>query len=262
MKRPSRQTTLPDGLTPVRPVRLYAQVVDQVLDMLSGGTLVPGDRLPPERELAARFEVSRASLRQALTAIEVSGYIEIRPGSGAYVVATPEPKQPGSSAGSLAEIATSAAPLEILEARALVEPGVARLAADRRTEADLFVMRDLIDEMSAAIDVGTDGWEADWGFHAALGAATKNASIEAFAAAFQQQMEQPVWSLMRARNLEHGGHARGYIHDHERILRAIENGDGALAERVMTAHIEHVIHDLDEEDLELESDGVSGEIPG
>ena len=258
MKRPTRQTTLPDGeITPVKPVRLYAQVVDQVLDLLSGGTLVPGDRLPSERELAARFEVSRASLRQALTAIEVSGYLEIRPGSGAYVVATPEPSQPGSTPGPLVELATSAAPLEILEARALVEPGVARLAADRRTEADLVAMHDLIERLEAAIEEGTDGWEADWGFHAALAAATKNASIESFVAAFQQQMEQPVWSLMRSRNLEHGGRARGYIRDHERILQAIKDGDGELAERLMAAHIEHVSDDLDSEEFELESDGVS-----
>lgn len=258
MKRITDQTTLPDaGIIPVKPVRLYAQVVDQVLDLLRGGSLVPGDRLPSERELAARFEISRASLRQALTAIEVSGYIEIRPGSGTYVVATPEPRQPGLSVGPLDEVAASAAPLEILEARALVEPGVAQLAAERRTDSDLTVMRELVDRMADAIDAGIDGWDADWGFHAALGAATKNASIEAFASAFQQQMEQPVWSLMRARNLEHGGRARGYVRDHEQIFQAIEDGDGELAARAMTAHIEHVIEDLDSEELKREGGGVS-----
>lgn len=234
-------------MTPVRPVRLYVQVVEQVMDLLSGGSLVLGDRLPSERELSSRFQVSRASLRQALTAIEVSGYIETRPGSGTYVTAIPESQVQGSTS-AFGTISNSVAPLEILEARALFEPGVARLAAIRRSEDDIAAMQALIDRMAADLKIGRDGWEADWGFHQAMGAATQNASVQALAKGFQEQMEQPVWSLMRARNLGRVGRAHAYNADHERVLQAIKHGDADLAQRMMAEHIDHVISDLDDEE--------------
>lgn len=254
MNRTSHQTTshqtteLTVGITPVRPVRLYAQVVEGLLDLLREGSLTPGTRLPPERELAARFEVSRASMRQALTAVEVLGFVQVRQGSGTYVVAAPGPRDPASDGVVQEVVSSDVSPLEILESRLLIEPGIARLAALRRTDDDVAAMGDLVAGMFSDIEAGRDAWISDWGFHTVLALATKNASLQLLTAEFQQQMSQPVWELLRARNLSRGEHSQRYMHDHGDILAAVRDQDADAAADLMSAHIDHVIQDLDEEE--------------
>jgi DNA-binding FadR family transcriptional regulator len=249
MNRFTHQTNQPlRVITPVRQVRLYDQVVNGLLDLLRDGSLQPGMRLPAERELAAMFAVSRASLRQALTAVEVSGYIQVRPGSGTYVLAIPESVPEEASGDPFGRPAvTEAAPLEILESRLLVEPGIARLAAQRRTQDDLSAMADLVVRMADDVRAGRNAWAADWGFHTRLGMATQNSSIQRLTAEFQEQMSHPVWELLRARNLGRGEHARKYSHDHDEILVAVRDRDPDEAERLMAEHIDHVMRDLDDE---------------
>lgn len=230
----------PVRLRPVQPVRLFTQVVDQVLALIEAGELTPGDRLPAERDLAERFQVSRASVRQALTALEVSGAVQVKAGSGVYVSQTIGQLQEAAAA-----MTEAAGPLEILESRSLFEPGVARLAAIRRTDADLDQMANLVDALREELALGREGWEADWGFHEALGRATRNPSVQRVCADLREQMQQPVWALMRARNLERSSRAQRYLKDHADILRAIKKGDADRSEALMLRHIGHVVSDLD-----------------
>jgi GntR family transcriptional regulator, transcriptional repressor for pyruvate dehydrogenase complex len=240
MPRQSGLTTLPaDRIEPVRPVRLYKQVVDQLLGLIESGELAPGDRLPAERALADQLQVSRASVRQALTALEISGAVQVKAGSGVYV------SEPSGVVDEVAATLTeSAGPLEILESRSLFEPGVAALAAARRNDDDLVAMHSLVQAMENELAQGRDGWDADWGFHEALGRATSNPSIERLIRDLRDQMGQQVWSLMRTRNLQRAVHAKRYLKDHAAILRAVERGDTGRSETLMAKHISNVLRDL------------------
>jgi len=76
------------GFRPIKTRKIYEEIVEQLKDMLSRGELRPGDRLPSEREMAESLGVSRASVREALTALEAIGILDIRPGEGTYVKQT------------------------------------------------------------------------------------------------------------------------------------------------------------------------------
>src|SRR5271163_1672584 len=99
----------------IEPRRLYLQIADQIRSMITLGEFPPGSRLPAERELAKQFGVSRPSLREALIALEVEGYVDVRPGSG-ILVTTPT--------GSAPDCSGDEGPLEILRVRSLIEGAI------------------------------------------------------------------------------------------------------------------------------------------
>src|SRR5581483_4288562 len=138
--------------------------------------------------------VSRSSMREALTALEVMGIIDSKPGSGNYVAqALPGPLVEVEYAGLIAEGGT----IEIMEARRLFEPGVAALAAERRTSADLAKLRACINDMAKLISGRVDYWEPDWGFHRALALATLNPMVAAVTDLLSQRMAGRLWQMMR-----------------------------------------------------------------
>ena len=132
-------------LQTVEPQRLYRQIAEQLRVLIRKGEFAPGSRLPAERDLARQLGVSRPSVREALIALEVEGWVEIRTGSGIYVQSTTQAKK----AKAHATIDTSAewGPLEVMSARILVESEVAALAgiffsnqfADRNFAAERFM---------------------------------------------------------------------------------------------------------------------------
>ena len=110
------------NLAPIKPRQRYEDVADRLAADIRAGRLAPGERLPSERDLARRLEVGRASVREAIAALQVAGMIETRPGSGSFVAA---------GAAERSRETHDSSPSDLLEARALLEPAVARLAAQR-----------------------------------------------------------------------------------------------------------------------------------
>src|SRR4051794_18894664 len=108
--------------TSFRPLQRYEQIAERLAADIRSGALVPGERLPSERELARTLEVSRASVREALASLQLQGVVETRKGAGTFVAARP----PGNG-----ELPHDASPSAVLEARLALEPAVARLAAAR-----------------------------------------------------------------------------------------------------------------------------------
>lgn len=245
MLRPTDQTTRPlDNLHPIRPVRLHVQVVRQILSLVEKGHLRSGDKIPAERELVELLRVSRASVRQGLSALEVLGVVEVRAGSGTFVTN-------GATVPSRAvmpddtEVWELDGPLEILESREIWEPAVARLAAERHSPEDITRMAALNAELESELHAGRLGWAADWGFHAALAAAANNRTVADMTTALGNQMNGPVWALMRARNLEYPQRALSYWRDHREILRAVESGSGEAAAAAMQNHLDRIASDLE-----------------
>src|SRR5512145_667952 len=134
-------------LTAVENRRLYRQIADQLAALIEGGEYAPGQRLPPERDLAKQLGVSRPSVREALIALEVEGFVEVRMGSGVYVT----DRRAGPSAGGHA---AEAGPFELIRARWVIESECAALAARNATKAQVKAIEEALDRMQAARDEG------------------------------------------------------------------------------------------------------------
>src|SRR5436190_28568 len=161
---------------PFRPLQRYEQIAERLTADIRSGLLAPGEKLPAERELARAMEVSRASVREALAALQLRGMVETRPGAGTFVTAD----APSRSAGG----AHDASPSALLEARAQLEPAIARLAA-RSARPDPAV-ENLLQAMEAATDPADPQARATWNasdrlFHRQLAAMTGNPVLLAFA---------------------------------------------------------------------------------
>src|SRR5512141_848960 len=109
--------------------RLYRQIADQIAALIEKGEYGAGERLPPERDLAKQLGVSRPSVREALIALEVEGYVEVRVGSGVYVLGAPPER--GSP------LAADSGPFELIRARWIIEAECAALAAKNATRAQM-----------------------------------------------------------------------------------------------------------------------------
>src|ERR671919_799840 len=160
------------GLRPVQRPRLYEQVVAQLQAWIDEKGLTVGDRLPPEREIAARLGVSRATVSQALVAMEVVGIVSVRHGDGVILV------EPVGSTKIVNALRRHAQQLpEIIEAREALEAKLAALAAERRTKSDLAAIDEALEVMEGDIAAGGRGVEGDELFHAAVTAAGHSALL-------------------------------------------------------------------------------------
>jgi GntR family transcriptional repressor for pyruvate dehydrogenase complex len=226
----------------VKVPRVYMVIVDQIRKLIENGVLTPGDKLPTERVLAEELGVSRSSMREALTALEVMGIIDSKPGSGNYVARAPVSELAAHEyAGLIAEGGTN----EIVELRSVFEPGIAELAAERRTREDLRAMNSCLTKMEKRIKAGEDSWEPDWGFHRAVAAACQNPMILAVCDLLTQRMSGLLWQVMRDRNLATDSERpTRYLQDHHGIHDAIRRHDAVGAGELMKTHLARIADDL------------------
>jgi GntR family transcriptional repressor for pyruvate dehydrogenase complex len=218
-----------DSLQPIHRSPLYEQVVQRLRDFIDVEDLKPGDRLMSERELAERLGVSRTSVRQALTVLRVQGLVEIRHGDGVYLV---EP--PGQVIPSLAlEVANSEVDHPMIwEVREGIEVQAARLAARRRTDADLGAMADALSAMAESVDSDGDGVIGDRHFHRAVAQAAHNDLL----AQLHDQLRELIDRTSEA-SLSRPGRPPVSLHEHQEIFEAIERGDEDAAVELMREHI-------------------------
>src|ERR1700676_3411853 len=115
--------------------RLYQQVAQQISDLIRSGELPGGERLPAERDLAKRLGVSRPTIREAMVALEIAGFVEVRTGSGVYVRAA-EASETNHSADPPARFDSGPGPFDLLAARLIIEPEIAGVAARKASQKD------------------------------------------------------------------------------------------------------------------------------
>ena len=223
------------GLAPLLEPQRYELIAERLAADVRAGRLAPGERLPSERELARRLAVGRASVREAIAALALRGVLETRPGSGSFVAADALDRLAGTD-----PTAHDAGPFDLLEARLLLEPGVAALAA-RRGRNDDEVER-LLDAMDAAAAEGDRaGWnEGDRRFHRRLAALTRNPVLAGLADEIAALMDQPLWQRLRDDSIAQPGRARVHAAEHRMIYEAIVDGDVAAASFYATQHLERV----------------------
>jgi GntR family transcriptional regulator, transcriptional repressor for pyruvate dehydrogenase complex len=217
-------------LVPIRSTRIYEEIVRQIKTMIAEGRLTSGDRLPPERELAEKFLVSRTSVREALRALESLGLVEIRQGEGTFIreISVDRLVEPLA----LVMVSQRQALAELFEARRLLEPAIAGLAAARATPDEIQDMERILEDQAREVVAGRTGFAQDAQFHAAIGRAAHNEAITRIAHAVMDLLTQS-----REESLNTPGRPSRSHDDHRRILQAIAERQPASAERAMRDHL-------------------------
>ena len=212
--------------------KLYQKVADAIVASIRDGTYLRGTRLPPERELAEEFQVSRATIREAMIALEIRGIAEARRGSGVYIVDAPVPDGGGND--------EDIGPFEVTEARRLFEGESAALAAALITDDELRKLEDLLRKMAANID-NSAGEQADRNFHIAIAEATGNSAIASvIETLWDMRFKSPMCMTMFDRAREAGVQPRH--DDHLVIFEALKAHDPKAARRAMHQHLDRVIN--------------------
>lgn len=229
----------------VQPTRLYEKIVDQIQDLFVEGKLRPGDKLPPERELAEMFGVSRTAVRDAVNSLREKGLVQVISGKGTFItdVTANGSDLVRDSLGLIVKTDQDTALAHLIQVRAIMEPGIVALAAEMATEQDIQRIGQAVAEMDAILaeselDVARFV-EADLKFHHALAAATQLRLIFV--------LLRPIVDLFREQLVMMGPIAgaqeRGQYH-HKRILEAVQQRDSAAAQQAMVAHLQQVRDDI------------------
>ncbi|QCI96671.1 FadR/GntR family transcriptional regulator [Agrobacterium larrymoorei] len=214
----------------IEPRRLYQQVADQIRELIEGGEFQPGTRLPAERELAQKLGVSRPSLREALIALEIDGSVDIRMGSGVYVL--PEQGSQPTRTKSLGE-----SPSELMQARSTLEGATILLAASRIDAAALSALRSNLDEMRGDIEAGRKPLDQDRKFHTIIAEQSGNSVLARLVADLFDERHSPISAQLRVKFEDKDTWAFA-LQEHEAILAALEAKDPLLAQAAMHIHLE------------------------
>ena len=224
---PRRRSTT---LRPVARTRLYEQLVERLLDYIHTERIKVGDRLPAERELATQLGVSRASVSQALVALEVQGVIDVRHGDGAVILDVPAERQ------ILAALRARRNRLrEVIEAREALEVKLAALAALRCTPEDLEAIDDALSLMAREVAQGQRGAAGDEQFHAAVTAAAHSGLLAGLMTEIAELIRES-----RIESLAQPGRPEESLLAHRKVADAIRAGDAEAAATAMAAHISAV----------------------
>ena len=215
--------------------RLYQALAEKIIRLIASGEFQPGDRLPAERELATMFHVSRPTVREAIIALEIEGLVEVRLGSGVYVLSkTPTVEGVDRDIGAF----------ELTEARRLIESEAAALAASNVTDEELAELEQLLSEMEQANKLGAGAGETvDERFHTCLAGCTHNSAMQAAIEhlwAIRNRSPQCVLTFEKSRAKGH----KPVIEEHRRILDALRNRDPAAARQAMRDHLGRVLEYL------------------
>jgi DNA-binding FadR family transcriptional regulator len=210
-------------------------LVEELGRKIRDEALRPGDRLPTEAEIVQTYGVSRTVVREAISKLQASGLVETRHGIGTFVLAPP--KGPGMFRLDAADVATSVDVLAVLELRISLESEAAGLAAARRSDAQLAVMRNALDSFERSIAVAGDGVGADFRFHLQIAEATGNP----YFADIMNHLGTALIPRTRIAALRNQDRRAEYLtrvnREHEEIYAAIARRDPESARAAMRVHL-------------------------
>jgi GntR family transcriptional regulator, transcriptional repressor for pyruvate dehydrogenase complex len=212
---------------------LSENIVSKLLALLKEKKLQPGERLPPERDLAERLQVSRPSLREALRALSIMHVVEIRQGSGTYISSL-EPKLLVEHLDFVFALADSTY-LSLFEARKVVEVGICALAAERITDAEIARLEGCLEKSQLWMTDADEYLQADVDLHEII--------TEAAASPILSRIMASISHLSRAsrqRTAVLPGIAHQVIADHQAIVDALKMHDPDAARVAMYQHLTHV----------------------
>jgi GntR family transcriptional regulator, transcriptional repressor for pyruvate dehydrogenase complex len=225
------------AIVPIRRVKLYEEVAGRIRSLIASGELGPGQALPSERKLAEQFRVGRTVVREAIRQLEVSGLVESRHGGGNYV-------REVTVEHLVAPIATVLNGMvhlreELVDARLLFEPQMARAVAARATSEDLRGLEDIIRRQEERVANGRSGAEEDAEFHNLLARATRNTVVERIMEVIDGLLEDSQARLFRSVE-----RSEISLEGNRRILEAVLRHDQEAAQEAMVEHLEDIARNL------------------
>ncbi len=220
-------------LKEVRKEKIFEDIVRQIRRLIKKGRLKVGDKLPPERDLAQAFKVSRASVREAIRVLESAGLVKTRVGNGTYV-------ETGSVENLVKPLATVVVKgreslMDIFSVRKMVEPHLASLAAERATVDEVSELKRILGAQKT--NMGNPGpvTEIDYSFHLFL---ARMAKSQVFLKLYKTLAE--LINQTREEFLQEGDRPQKSVHGHEEILLAVEKKNPTLAKKAMATHLRDI----------------------
>lgn len=242
-------TTWPIGSNPpssrmplqtVESSRLYRQIAEQLRSLIAQGEFAAGTRLPAERDLARQLGVSRPSVREALIALEVEGWVEVRTGSGIYVQPAQQRNGTRAANGHAAEGAEWG-PLQVMQARELVESEVAALAARYARKPQVAQIAAALQQMRDDVDAGIEPRAGDEAFHLAVAEACRNEVLTDTVRNYWSARHGPIFSRL-GDYFETPASWSAALVEHDAVLEAIRARDAAAARLAMQQHLKKATH--------------------
>ena len=227
-------------LKPIRTEKLYNLIIEQIGNLIDEEELKPGDRLPPEREIAASLSVSRSSVRQAITTLVAKGLLTVQQGGGTYVAEPNE--QPEIKHSLLEELCWNLAeqqisPTEISESRLLIECETARLCAIRADEATCKALEDLLDRKRLARGDKATYDELNRDLHTAIAEGSGNMVLKILMDNILQLMRSNMWPWAKNKTSKREEVLQKHLDQHEELVDAIIHHDPERARQVMYEHL-------------------------
>jgi GntR family transcriptional regulator, transcriptional repressor for pyruvate dehydrogenase complex len=213
--------------------RAYEDIVKQVRCLIEKGKLKRDDQLPSERELSETFRVSRATVREAIIALEAMMLVDRRQGNGTYVIASSEEALVQPLAAALFHEKDDL--IDIFFVRKVLEPGIAQLAAEKANASEIEELEEIVRDQAEKVAEGVDPFLNDARFHHLLARIARNRVLERLFLAIVDLLSQT-----RAKNVQTEDRKLKSLHGHRNIVEAIKSGDGVTARKAMRRHLEEV----------------------
>jgi DNA-binding FadR family transcriptional regulator len=216
----------------IEPRRLYRQIADQIRGLIASGEFSAGSRLPPERDLAKQLGVSRPSVREALIALEVEGLVDVRIGSGIYVLGA----NGAEHVREVSEVQADAGPFELLRARNVIESECAALAAKAAKKAQVDAIAEALEQMARELADEKQPLAGDRLFHLRIAEATGNGALVAVVKMLWDERTGPLYQ-----QLEHHYDSPALwtaaMAEHRAVLKAIAARDATGSRTAMRRHL-------------------------
>lgn len=211
--------------------RMFWNIAEKIEAQILAGMYPPGSRLPPERELAESFDVSRPTIREAIIALEVMQLVEVKTSSGVYVLE----REVAADSGDGQNISA----FELTQARALVEGEAAALAASSISDEELQALQQTLDAMES----GVGAEQADREFHLIISKATRNKAILLAVGKFWE-LRDNLPQIKAAYSGVCSQSDSDRLEEHKAIFRALKDNNSQAARSAMHAHFNRLINAL------------------
>ncbi|HHV65197.1 MAG TPA: FadR family transcriptional regulator [Peptococcaceae bacterium] len=224
-------------LKPIKTKKIYEEIIEQIKQHIQEGRLNPGDKLPPERDLVKFFNVSRASIREALSALQTMGLLEVRTGEGTFV--RKPMLEPGALPLNIIFKPDETVINEIFEVRKMIEAQAAGIAAEKATAEELKDLGFILEGMKKELrETHTLRAELDNNFHNKIIQASHNQ----IAASIFQAINQPIKQLQThiMFNNSANSHLSKIVGDHQKIYDAILKKDSVKSRHYMLKHLDRM----------------------
>ncbi len=224
-----------DQFTSIQRKRVSDVVMDQIKQLLSDAKLNVGDKLPPERQLAKQLGVSRVPVREALFSLANSGFLTIKRGAGGGIFVSEPSVEPYAEFFTLMLQMGKTTVQDLTEARLLLEPNVARLAAQRATSEDLENLEKSIIEYEKRVEQGAPRSLEDMKFHTSVAEASKNIVMNLTIKGLMGLLYKSVRDLQLSRKDKQKS-----VNTHRKIFESIRLSDPESAFQLMTEHVKEM----------------------